>query len=160
MTPHPPRRHRRGTSVLEVTVVLVIFGVLVAGLYATYGAVTQASGEESAKHTLRSVTAAQQLRYESRGAFSDDPSDLGNLEPAWTYVAGTTAAASYEHVSVEVGRHDGADAVAAATSYGTSCVGVVIYDPAVRAPVTGSWDSGDAPCDAVQAFAHAGVEPW
>lgn len=160
MSTTTPRRMHRGTSLLEVTVVLTIIGILIASLYVAYSSVSEASGDETAKHALRSVSAAQQLRYESRGAFSDNAGDLASLEPSWTYVAGGTAAVSPDQVSVLVDRHDGADAVAVATINGTTCLGVVVYDPAVRSSMTGRWDAGSAPCSAAAAFTNAGVDSW
>lgn len=139
---------------------LVIVGLLMGALYAGYEAVSASSDAETAEHTLRSVITAQQLRYASRGAFSDDPGDLSGLEPSWTYVDGSTAAASFQHVSVAKGRHDDIDAVALATTSGRRCLGVVVYDPSLRGTATSRWDPSEAPCTANSAFTEAGVDPW
>ncbi len=136
---------------------LMVMGILGSlGIYGFTNVSAQAD-EGSSQHTVRSVVAAEQVRYQNRGSFTDDPVVLAELEPAWSYAALADAPGE---VSVETGRYLDLDAVAVAAWSSGRCVGAVAFDPELSETITSRWEPVAGGCVAADAFDNAGASSW
>ena len=137
--------------------VLSVLGIL--GMLGIYGftTATDRADEGASQHAVRSVVVAEQLRYQNRGAFTDDPLALAGLEPSWSYV---TVADGPGEVSVSTGRHQDMEAVAVAAWSEGRCVGAVAFDPELAETITSRWDPASGSCSGADAFTNAGESSW
>lgn len=152
---------RRGFTLLEMVVTMLIAGMLAGIGVASYQSVRQHVDEASARQAARAVVLAEQRLWQRQGAFSEDPTELEALEGAYSYVDGTTPSTHDTQVSVALGLADGLDAVGIAVSQQGRCVVVVVVGPGEPVPYTGSWGADRQwSCTGNQAFNHYGVGEW
>jgi prepilin-type N-terminal cleavage/methylation domain-containing protein len=146
---------RRGYTLLEMIVVLTLLSIALAGAGFAYVAIAGNVDAANAENTVNGVLAAQQERYSTRTAYTDDLERLADMNPDVAFVA---VAGNETQVSVAVGTVDGTDAVAATARSGDRCVAGVAVDPRVATtPAEVSWERTDAQrCTGSEAFVQIG----
>lgn len=152
---------RRGFTLLEMVVTLLLIGLLAGVGVSSYQAIQGHADEAGARHAVRAVVLAEQRLWQREGAFTEDAAELAALEGAYSYVGGSTASTGPTQVSVALGLDDGLDAVGIAVSHGGRCAVAVVVGPNAPSPSTGSWGR-ERPwaCTGLQAFNHYGVGAW
>ena len=156
MTRHPDSaaNHDRGFTLLEVMVVVLVIGILLAVGIPTFLGARGRAQDRAAQSSLRSGLTSAAVIYTDRLDFTDaDPVGLATAEPGFTYVGSTTASTDDEELSV-ASTASGDRWGAAALSDSGTCFYVRID---ATAPTTyGSSDS--APCTGGQALTVADAD--
>jgi type II secretory pathway pseudopilin PulG len=152
-------------SLIEVTVVMVIIGLLSLAASMTYSAFAARANDVSAIASLRYVIVAQATLYQSQGGFSDDPEVLATKEPSFTYTQGPVPPKTDEQtndvISVLVGTYEALPAVFLAARQDDTCIVAVLRDPVAYGEDTGRYTiPPNGACEASQAEANIGEEPW
>jgi type IV pilus assembly protein PilA len=84
------RQHEDGFTLVELLVVVLIIGILIAiGLPTMLGARERAM-ERHAQADIRNAFAAEKAYYSDGSTYTDVPADMTAIEPALSYVAGDT----------------------------------------------------------------------
>lgn len=149
---------KRGFSLLEVVLVLVLFSVLAALGFQVFTAARMRIDAASARHSVRGVVSAERRLWVRESRFSSDTGELTNLEGAYTYVGGSTPSTDKSVISVAAGTSDGLEAVGIAVRERGVCEIAVVVGPGTPEPQTGSWllGDGEAVCNGLQAFSNYG----
>ena len=150
MTPSIDTRRERlagddGFTLLEVMVVVLVIGILLAVGIPTYLGARDRAQDKSAQATLRSAQTTALVVFTDDGDFGDaDPTALAAAEPSYTWLGGTTASSDDKVVSV-ASNTAGTEWGAAALSDGGDCFYVRVssqgptrYGSSSTAPCTGS----------------------
>ena len=143
-----PTHDERGFTLLEVMVVVLVIGVLLAVGIPTYLGARDRAQDRSAQAALRSGLTAAAVVYTDRLDFGDaDAAGLAATEPGFTYVGPTTASTDDRELSVA--------ATAAGDRWGAAALsdsGTCFY---VRTDTNGSTTYGSSttsPCTGGQAL--------
>jgi prepilin-type N-terminal cleavage/methylation domain-containing protein len=123
MVPRPPRRRRRGFSLLEVVIVIALMGILMAVTMPRLRTGSTAALDRASQVNVDAALAAELRVFRSLGAFVEVPADpsepdhLADAQPDLTFRGPATAPSGPSEVSVAV---DGS-AVGVTSSAGETC---------------------------------------
>lgn len=160
-------------SLLEVTMVMIVIGIVSTAAAISYQLFAARADDISAIAVLRYVLVTEQSMYQNLGQFSDDPALLATYEPSISYTTGVSNGAEVVSVKVEPYTlpvaEGGAtvDAVSMAALQGDTCLVAVQLAPGVstepqrsgRYTITGPGTATES-CLASLAHDYLGVEAW
>lgn len=158
---------RRGFTVIEVTVTVVVLAVLGALSVGAFSVYRQRLGDGEARHSIETVMGDARARYESRGAFLPSGSSLAATFPGLTLTASASSGPkeiSYAQGTVGATGSEwaGSSALGLAVKGSARCYMAVVIDPRLGDPVR--WvPATSAACSGPSALAlpsSAGRESW
>ena len=85
---HPSRRARRGVTLLELSITVIIVGILVAFVVPSFTRVTEQSHVDAAAQYLRSIWSAQRVYWLENRTFTTSLTDLSDLGLIDSRIAG------------------------------------------------------------------------
>lgn len=142
-------RHRRGFSLLEVIVVLVIVALLAAVGSLTFTRLSGTTNEREARRRIDRVVLAERTWAVKNASWTNDANELV-LGRGLTLVAGPSRTPGEVSVSVEDGLHLGL----AATADGGSCQAKYLGDPLTGRAETWVVIPADQPCSGRSALIY------
>lgn len=135
----------RGFTLIEVMVVVLVIGILLAVGIPTYLGARERAQDQSARSTLRSAQTTAAVVYVDNGTYSD--ASLANMraaEPGFTWRGSNSASRDNDEISIAASR-DGSEWGAATLSDSGECFfirlredGSTLYGNSSRRACTGS----------------------
>lgn len=125
------KKCRRGFSLIEVIVVMVVLGVIAGMVVATLNTSTSRVKDEQARTAVVAVANQELSYFQSRGQFVVDPARMGAIESAYTYTAG--ASGGETSISVSTNATNDTIGLASMSSTGT-CYYMQVSSPRSSTP--------------------------
>lgn len=135
----------RGFTLIEVMVVVLIIGILLAIGVPTYLGARERAQDQSARSTLRTAQTTAAVVYVDNGTYRDaNVRNLRDAEPGFTWRGSNSASRDQDEISVAATR-DGSEWGAATLSDSGMCFyihlredGSTLYGSSSKSPCTGS----------------------
>lgn len=152
-------RRRRGFTMVEAAVVLVVLGVLAGAVVAASRGVTSRTNDTQGRNILRGVAAAEEIQYRRFASFVSSDAGLAALDTGATFTTAGGESTIAGAISVATGTTGGTEVVGMATlTKSGTCLTLRVSDPAsTLADTTAQFTpSAGGPCTGATALAQTG----